>query len=486
MNNTEDKAVQISSLLQKIKPITNNVMPETEITTITDDSRKICAGCLFVCIAGGHFDGHSAAAAALENGAAAVVTERPLGLSCEICVENTRKAYALLCAAYFGEPAEKLTLIGVTGTNGKTTSCFLMHDILTRAGIACGLLGTIKNVAGTLELPATLTTPDPFELHGLFRKMVDAGCTHCVMEASSQALAQHRLEGVRFRAAVFTNLTQDHLDYHGTFENYIAAKHMLFCQSDLAVVNTDDEAAAEMVAGVDCPVVTFSVKQDAADYTAKNVRVRSSGVEYEFVSKNKIGRVRFHVPGTFSVYNSMGAVVCLTELGLPLAQTIADVAEFDNIPGRMEVVRTDTPYTVIIDYAHTPDALQNVLRTLRETAEGRVITVFGCGGDRDSTKRPIMGKIAVSGSDIVIVTSDNPRTEDPERILDDIMAGIEKPKIPVYRIADRREAIAKAMKKAKAGDVILLAGKGQETYQIIGHEKLHLDEREVVAEILSR
>ena len=478
--------MQISILLQKIEPISINVPPTLEVTTVTDDSRKICAGCLFVCIAGDHFDGHTVAAKALEQGAAAVVTERPLGLPREICVENTRKAYALLCAAYFGEPAEKLTLIGVTGTNGKTTSCFLMHDILTRAGISCGLLGTIKNVAGSVELPATLTTPDPFELHGLFHKMVDAGCTHCVMEASSQALAQHRLEGLRFRAAIFTNLTQDHLDYHGTFENYIAAKHMLFCQTDLAVVNADDEAAAKMTAGIDCPVITFSVKQDAADYTAKNVQVRSSGVEYELVSESRIGRVHFHVPGTFSVYNSMGAVVCLTELGIPFKQMLADVAAFENIPGRMEVVRTDTPYTIIIDYAHTPDALQNVLGTLRDTAEGKVITVFGCGGDRDSTKRPIMGRIAASCSDMVIVTSDNPRTEDPERILDDIMAGIEKPKIPVYRITDRREAIAKAMKKAKPGDVILLAGKGQETYQIIGHEKLHLDEREVVAEILNK
>ena len=478
--------MQLDTLLKNVTVLHTNVAPDTEITTVTDDSRKVCDGCLFVCIEGNHFDGHSVAEQALENGAAAVVTQKPLGLQREICTADTRAAYALLCAAYFREPAKDLTLIGVTGTNGKTTTCFLIHDILTRMGVSCGLLGTIKNVAGDVELPSTLTTPDPFELHGLFRKMVDAGCTHCVMEASSQALAQRRLEGVRFRAAIFTNLTQDHLDYHGTFENYIAAKHMLFTQSELAVINIDDEAASAMTQGVDCPVVTFSAKRNSADYTAKNSQVRASGVEYELVGKSVIGRVRFRVPGTFSVYNSMGALVCLTELGFAFKDMLAHVAEFETIPGRMEIVRTDTPYTVIIDYAHTPDALENVLDTLREITQGKIITVFGCGGDRDSTKRPVMGKIAAAGSDMVIVTSDNPRTEDPERIIDDIMEGIPKNRPSVYRICERREAIAKALKKAKEGDVILLAGKGQETYQIIGTVKTHLDEREVVADCLSK
>lgn len=474
----------LQDLLHRIQTKIMRADPSADITVVTDDTRKITAGCLFVCIEGNHFDGHTAARQALQDGAAAVVTQRDLGLPNEICVENTRQAYARLCAAYFGEPADALQLIGVTGTNGKTTTCFLMHDILTRSGISCGLLGTIKNVIGGQEYPSTLTTPDPFELHGLFRRMVDAGCTHCVMEASSQALAQYRLDGVRFAAAVFTNLTQDHLDYHGTFENYAAAKHMLFMQSDLAVVNADDAASQQMTAGVTCPVVTFSAKRDEADYTAKNVQLRAGGVEYELVSMQQIGRVRFAVPGGFSVYNSMGAIVCLTALGLPFHAVIDAVASFRTIPGRMEVVPTDTPYTVLIDYAHTPDALENVLRTLNETTSGRVLVVFGCGGDRDKTKRPIMGRIAAECADMLFVTSDNPRTEDPEAILDDIMQGIPKTKHFVYRIADRREAIAKALRKAKEGDVILLAGKGQETYQIIGHEKRHLDEREVVAQAL--
>ena len=478
--------MKLWELLHRTNVIFTNTDPQTEISTVTDDTRKVCKDCVFVCIAGNHFDGHTAAAEALQNGAAAVLTQRRLGLEKEILVENTREAYALLCAAYYGEPADRLQLIGVTGTNGKTTTCFLIHDILSRCGIACGLLGTIKNVIGDKEIESTLTTPDPFELHGLFRQMVDAGCTHCVMEASSQALSQYRLAGLRFRAAIFTNLTQDHLDYHGTFENYAAAKHMLFLQSDLAVVNADDPAAEQMTADVSCPVVTFSAKADTADFTAKNIRVQTSGVAYELVGAAQIGRVRFAVPGGFSVYNSMGVIACLTALGLDFQTVVRAVADFSAIPGRMEVVPTDTPYTVLIDYAHTPDALENVLRTLQETAQGRVLVVFGCGGDRDSTKRPIMGKIAAECADLLFVTSDNPRTEDPEAILDDIMTGIPKARPGVYRIVDRKAAIAKAMHKAKDGDVILLAGKGQETYQIIGHEKRHLDEREVVAEILQQ
>ena len=260
---------------------------------------------------------------------------------------------------------------------------------------------------------------------------------------------------------------------------------MLFLQTERAIVNADDAASQQIVRDTPCSVVTFSALRDEADYTAKNTRISTAGVEYELVSAERIGRVRFRVPGGFSVYNSMGVIVCLTQLGYPFQEILRAVAQFKSVPGRMEIVPTDTPYTVVIDYAHTPDALENVLKTLRQITDGKVFAVFGCGGDRDKTKRPIMGSIAAANADVVIVTSDNPRTEDPEAILDDIMEGIQKPKCTVYRICDRREAIAKAMKKAKEGDVILLAGKGQETYQIIGHEKHHMDEREIVAQILN-
>ncbi|MCR5484431.1 MAG: UDP-N-acetylmuramoyl-L-alanyl-D-glutamate--2,6-diaminopimelate ligase [Clostridiales bacterium] len=476
--------MKLSALLKKVNILTMGASPDVEITSITDNSAKVVPGCAFVCIEGKRFDGHTVAAEAVKNGASAVIACRDTGLDCQVLTSDTRAAYALMCSAWYGDPAEKLKIIGVTGTNGKTTTCFILREMLSSFGKKTGLIGTVKNMAGEKEFPSSLTTPDPMELYSLFSIMVEEGCEYCVMEASSQALAQKRLEGIRFTAAIFTNLTEDHLDYHETFENYVAAKHMLFENADLAVVNYDDGYMREIIKDISCPVKTFSAKKDEADYTAKNIQVKSSGTEYELVAEGMIGRVKFGIPGTFSVYNSMGAIVCLTELGFPFSETVAASAKTKGVPGRIEVVPTDTDFTVIIDYAHTPDGLQNILETVNEIAEGKVITVFGCGGDRDKSKRPIMGRIAVGNSDMVIVTSDNPRTEDPEKIIDDIMTGIDKPKIPVYRICDRTDAIKKALKKARTGDIVLLAGKGHETYQILGTEKIHYDEREKVAGLL--
>lgn len=458
---------------------------EREITYITDNSAKVCEGCIFICIEGRRFDGHTKAAEALEKGAAAVVVQKDLGLENQILVENTRSAYAKICAAFYGHPEKELKIIGVTGTNGKTTSCFILKSILDKLGYKTGLLGTVKNIVGDKEYPAALTTPDCYELFGLFREMVDCGCEYCVMEVSSQALDQRRVDGIRFDAAIFTNLTRDHLDYHGTFENYKAAKHMLFENSDLAVLNIDDESAEEMVENTDCRTVTFSVKNDRCDYSAKNIRNSASGVKYELVSNSNIGRVKFAVPGNFSVYNSMGAAICLVEMGMDFKAVLDAVAECTGVPGRMEVVPTETPYTVLIDYAHTPDGLENVLSTVREITEGKVIVVFGCGGDRDKTKRPIMGEIAVKMADVAVITSDNPRSEDPESIIEDITAGIGRHGAKVIVDSDRTGAIAKALEAAREGDVVVLAGKGQETYQILASGKIHFDEREVVAKILS-
>ncbi len=477
--------MKLSLLLAEIKYKGSLTFGDPDIIGITDDSRKVVAGSIFVCIKGRNFDGHTAAKAAAESGAAAVVALHDVGVAQQIIVEDTREAYSLLCSAFFGYPCRQLKIIGVTGTNGKTTTCFVIRDMLKRFGIKSGMIGTVSNIVGDEILPSQLTTPDAFELHGLFRKMADASCEYCVMEVSSQALEQQRVCGIRFCAAIFTNLTRDHLDYHGSFENYAAAKHKLFENADLAIINDDDESASLMVKDIQCPVRTFSIKKDSSDYTAKNVQIKSSLTEYELVAQGAIGRVRFAIPGRFSVYNSMGAIVCLTELGFPFGDTVAAAAAAKGVPGRLEVVSTDTDFTVIIDYAHTPDGLVNILETVHEIAQGRVITVFGCGGDRDKTKRPIMGKIAAENSDIVIVTSDNPRTEEPEKIIDDIFVGIDKPKVPVYRIADRTQAIEKALRKAKKGDIIVLAGKGHETYQILGTEKIHFDEREKVAELLA-
>lgn len=475
--------MKLTELTKGLEYIGN--LAEAEVDFITDNSRAVRKNCIFVCIAGMHFDGHTKAAEALENGAAAVVVQKDMGLPNQILVKNTRAAYALLCAALFGHPEKKLKIIGVTGTNGKTTSCFILKSVLDSFGYKSGLLGTVKNIVGDKEYPASLTTPDCYELFSLFAQMVEAECEYCVMEVSSQALDQRRVEGVRFAAAIFTNLTQDHLDYHGSFENYQAAKHMLFENSDLAVINIDDDAAEYMLSGTECKNITFSVENDRCDYSAKNIRNTAEGVKYELVRTGDIGRVKFAVPGKFSVYNSMGAAVCLIELGFDFKEVIEKLALCTGVPGRMEVVPTDKPYTVLIDYAHTPDGLENVISCVREIAQGRVITLFGCGGDRDKTKRPRMGAIASRLSDIAVVTSDNPRSEDPEAIIKDILGGISKSSCKVLVEPDRRNAIKKALSIAKAGDIIILAGKGQETYQILASGKIDFDERKVIAEILS-
>lgn len=458
---------------------------ERDVTFITDNSAKVSEDCIFICIEGKHFDGHTKAAEALEKGAAAVVVQKDLGLERQILVKNTRSAYAYICAAFYGHPERKLKIIGVTGTNGKTTSCFILKSILDGMGHKTGLIGTVKNIVGDKEYPAALTTPDCYELFGLFDEMVKAECEYCVMEVSSQALDQHRVDGVHFEAAIFTNLTQDHLDYHGTFENYMAAKRKLFENSSLAVVNIDDESAPFMTDGLDCKKVTFSVNNDKCDYSAKNIRIASSGVKYELVSNENIGRVKFAVPGKFSVYNSMGAAVCLIAMGMDFKAVLDTLMLCTGVPGRMEVVPADVPYTILIDYAHTPDGLENVLNSVREITDGKVICLFGCGGDRDKTKRPIMGEIAVRLSDVAVITSDNPRSEDPETIIEDITAGVVKGGAKVIVDSDRRGAIKKALDVANAGDVVVLAGKGQETYQILASGKIHFDEREVIAQILS-
>ncbi len=455
-----------------------------EVTLVTEDSRRVCPGSVFVCVKGAHFDGHDLAQQAFDAGAVLVVAQRDTGVKNQMLVEDTREAFSLLSASFFGHPSKKLKLVGVTGTNGKTTTCFLLKDIFDGLGHKTGLIGTVKNVVGEEEYAASLTTPDPFELNKLFAEMVDYGCEYCVMEVSSQALAQQRVAGLYFETAIFTNLTRDHLDYHGNFENYIAAKHKLFGQCGTAVVNCDDESHKAMVEGWDCRVVTFSATGDNADYSAKNTQFKPDGVAYILVGIGKLERIKLNIPGGFTVYNSMGAAVCAVELGFPMAEVASTLSKAKGVPGRIEVVPVNKPYTVIIDYAHSPDGLENILAALRKISYGRIITVFGCGGDRDKTKRPMMGKIAADMSDYVVITSDNPRTENPQTILEEVAAGAADAKIPVEKIIDRTLAIEFALKNAKDGDIVLLAGKGHETYQILNTGKIHYDEREVVRKIL--
>lgn len=476
--------MKISDVLKGIKIY--DIYEDKAVEFITADSRKVKEGSVFVCIAGKNFDGHTVAAEMLEKGAVCVVCERDLGLKNQIVVENTRAAMAVICANFFGNPAQKLKLIGITGTNGKTTTAFLIKDMLEKMGKKSGLIGTVKNMVGDKDYPAAFTTPESYELQELFSEMVKAGCEYCVMEVSSQALAQSRVEGLHFAAGVFSNLTRDHLDYHGTFENYAEAKSMLFSNSDVCVLNIDDEHAMSMMRNSNGRMVTYSINQNESDYTAKYIRYKNDGIEYELVTMNYVERVKVGIPGEFTVYNSMAAAVTLIELGFDFSEVLFALSLCKGVKGRIEVVPADAPFTVIIDYAHTPDGLENIISSLRKIAKARIITVFGCGGDRDRTKRPIMGEIAASLSDVVVVTSDNPRTEEPDAIIADILEGIKGNKTKKIVETDRTQAIKLALEEADADDIVLLAGKGHETYQIIGKEKFHYDEREIVAELLKK
>lgn len=474
--------MKLSQILDGIKIL--NTYEDIEVADVTQDSRLVKEGSLFVCVKGAVFDGHNVAAEMLEKGAAAVVVERDLGLDKQIIVENSRAVFSPICANFYNNPAKKLKLIGLTGTNGKTTTTFLIKQILENSGKKVGLIGTVQNMICDEIYPAKYTTPDPYELQKLFAMMVDAGCEYCVMEVSSQALAQGRVNGLNFAVGVFTNLTQDHLDYHKTWENYFTSKRMLFENCDIAVTNADDKYGLEIVKGLDFDkLITYAVDTNNADYVAKNVSFKSSGVEYELVGDN-IGRCYCPIPGRFSVYNSLCAAAVALALGIDFDKVLAAISKSNGVKGRIEVVPCDRDFTIIIDYAHSPDGLENIITSLKEIAKGRVVTVFGCGGDRDKTKRPKMGRIAAELSDFCVVTSDNPRSENPSEIIKDILVGMEGIDTPYEVVELRRDAIAYAINHAKKDDIILLAGKGHETYQILPTGTIHFDEREVVAEVL--
>lgn len=474
--------MKLSQILNGVKVL--NTYDDVEVCDVTQDSRLVKEGFLFVCVKGAAFDGHSVAAEMLEKGAAAVVVEHDLGLHNQILVENSRACFSPICANFFGNPAKKLKLIGLTGTNGKTTTTFLIKQILENVGKKVGLIGTVQNMIGDEIYPAKYTTPDPYELQKLFAMMVEAQCEYCVMEVSSQALAQGRVNGLRFAVGAFTNLTQDHLDYHKTWENYFNAKRILFENSDIAVTNADDENGLKIVEGLDFDkLITYAVNTNNASYIAKNVSFKASGVEYELVG-DTIGRCYCPIPGRFSVYNSLCAAAIALALGVAFEQVLLAIRKSNGVKGRIEVVPCDRDFTIIIDYAHSPDGLENIITSLKEIARGRVVTVFGCGGDRDKTKRPKMGRIAAELSDFCVVTSDNPRSENPGEIIKDILEGMVGIDTPYEVVEQRRDAIEYAIKNAQKDDIILLAGKGHETYQILPTGTIHFDEREVVAEIL--
>lgn len=461
----------------------NKTLGELEITGVTCDSRQVKERYAFVCIKGALSDGHNYAQTALEQGAAVVIAERDLGLKNQIVVENTHEEFARLSAKWFGNPSKKLKLIGVTGTNGKTSTTYMIKQILETLGHKVGLIGTIQNMIGDEVIPTSNTTPNAYDLNALFADMVEKGCDYAVMEVSSHALDQCRVHELDFEAAIFTNLTQDHLDYHITMENYLEAKKKLFRMCKIAIINSDDKYAEKIIEGLDCKVVTYSTGNNST-YSAKGINYRPASVNYELLSANILQHIKVNTGGKFTVYNSLAALCCMIELGFDVKQSAEALKLLHGVKGRAEVVPTNRNFTVIIDYAHTPDGLKNILTTFKECKKNRLTVVFGCGGDRDKTKRPIMGNIASRFADNVIVTSDNPRTENPTAIIEDILEGLEGLPTPYKVIENRIEAIKYAIKTARPDDIIVLAGKGHETYQILSTGKIHLDEREIVAEAL--
>ena len=463
------------------------VSPDRLITSVSYDTRTLEPGALFVALSGYKTDGHHYIQEALDKGAAAVLCQRPPdGEGPWLICPDTRAALAVVSANWFGHPARSLKLIAVTGTNGKTTTTYLMKEVLERcAGAKVGLIGTNRNMIGDESFPAQRTTPESYDLQQLLRQMKDARCTHVVLEVSSHALMLHRVDGLRFAAGIFTNLTVDHLDFHGTMESYRDAKGRLFDQTDLAVLNLDDQTGRYFANTVPCPRITYSENKNEADLTAKNIRLFPERVEFEAVTLGDIRRVRLPIPGGFSIYNALGVLACAMGLGMSLSCTAAALVHVKGVKGRIEVVPVPTLFTVLIDYAHTPDALENILTTVRALAANRVICVFGCGGDRDRSKRPVMGAIAVELADLVVVTSDNPRTEPPEAIIDDILKGMDG-SVNYMVEPDRRAAIRYALSQGEPGDVILLAGKGHETYQEINGVRYHLDEREELQDFFQK
>lgn len=462
---------------------------ETEITSLCIDSRAVKPGALFFCTPGVRMDAHDFAPQAVASGAAALVVERELALDCpQVIVKSVRKATALLAAAFYGDPAKQMKLIGITGTKGKTTASYLVKSVCEAAGCKTGYIGTVGSMIGDEMIPTTLTTPDPLEVQSLLRKMADKGVKCVVMEVSAHAVAMDRLYGLTFEAAAFTNFSQDHLDYFGTMEKYLDAKMDLFRSGCVrhAVYNVDDEAVAKAFEASGISALRTGIREPA-DLYANDIEVGERGCEFVLTRhKQSKTHVSLKLAGLFNVYNALLAAGIAYELGFSPEQIREGLERLRNVPGRIELLETETPYRVILDYAHSPDSLENILKAVRATCRGRMIALFGCGGDRDRAKRPIMGEIAGKLADYCILTSDNPRNEDPMAILDAIEEGIRTTGCPYTVIENRREAIRRGLEMSAAGDVLILAGKGHETYQEIKGVKYPFDEKIVVAELLRK
>ncbi len=478
--------MNLSALLEgiEVQEIIGN--PQLAVTGIAFDSRAVQPGNLFVCISGFESDGHDFAPMAIEKGASVIVAEkdlRELGVTC-VLVENSRAALAHLAANYYGHPEEKFCLLGITGTNGKTTVTYLIKSVLEAMGKKVGLIGTNQNMIGNEIIPSKKTTPDSLELMRLFSKMASAEVDYVVMEVSSHSLVLDRVTACTFDVGAFTNITQDHLDFHKTMEEYLEAKGMLFQISKRGVINADDCGAKRLTELSSCETLLTYGEMPESDIRISQIALKEDGVDFQLEYQGKNHQVELGIPGKFSVYNATTALGCLAAAGIPMEDAVRCLKKARGVKGRVELVETGRDFSVIIDYAHTPDGLENVIQTIRGFAKGRVITLFGCGGDRDKTKRPKMGKIAAELSDYSIVTSDNPRTEDPNAIIEDVLVGVREGGGEYTVIPNRFEAIAFALDFAQKDDIILLAGKGHETYQILADRTITFDEREIVRKLL--
>ena len=470
-----------------------------EIKSIEHDSRKVREGSLFVCMEGVHVDGHKFINQAVEKGAVAILTTRknielPAGVSA-LVVSDMLNALAIIVPYFYDYPSRKMRVIGVTGTNGKTTTTYIMRSILIQAGYKVGLIGTIQIMIGEESFPIHNTTPNVIDLQHIFLEMCEKKVDYVVMEVSSHALAEHRVAGIEFDTAIFTNLTQDHLDYHKTMENYCKTKAKLFeilsrtgkKFGKTAIINIDDAASKEMLKHTLCGKITYGIEKNC-DLRAVDVEISADGTKFKVRGDFGEMNLSLHITGIFNVYNVLAATGAMLAEKISVENIKIALENFRSVPGRFEKIFADIPFTIIVDYAHTPDGVKNVLETARQIAKKKIITVFGCGGDRDNTKRPIMGRIAAELSDIVIVTSDNPRTEDPRKILNEVEVGVEEKIGGKFheKIIDRRQAIFRAVKLAEPDDIILILGKGHENYQILKDRTIHFDDREVALEAVSQ
>ncbi len=475
----------LSELLTNVDILESQGNIDVKISGIAFNSTEVKPGDVFVCITGFKTDGHAFANDALERGAVAVIAEKKIEdtAATTVIVKNTRLALAYAAAEFYGHPYRKFRLIGVTGTNGKTTTTYLVKSVLESCGQKVGLIGTNQNMIGDAVIPSHHTTPDSLELMRLFAQMAEEKVDAVVMEVSSHSLALDRVASCEFDIGAFTNITQDHLDFHETMDNYILAKAELFKKCHTGLLNVDDPSWTKLKEASICNIVTYGIN-NPCDIMAKNIDYKANGVKFDLIYGDKSQRISLPIPGGFSVYNAMTAAGICLAAGLSLEEIANGLKVAKGVKGRIEVVETGTDYTVIIDYAHTPDGLLNILNAIRGFAKGRIVTLFGCGGDRDKTKRPQMGKIAGELSDFCVVTSDNPRSEEPKAIIDDILAGIKDTGCKYTAIENRFEAIEFALDNAEKDDIILLAGKGHEPYQILKDRTIVFDEREIVLKLI--